>query len=184
MIGSFINAIGVSSAVGAGICAGGNEGLNAGAFTQYGSFFTFLGQPLFSQPASSGLPTAAGAYVGEGGGLFVTNANTINQLQGSFTTVELNLGFGPQLSGQLAWSTNSACPLGVCVVGSLSTGVGVGASASIYTTNTQAFATTVPDASPVPDLLISDVPLIDPYGSQPFGGDTLVGSSSDAMIAA
>lgn len=71
-----------------------------------------------------------GAYAGFGGGIFLTNADSICDLAGPFHTWTLNVGVGP-VKGSIQFGYNN----GIGIV-SITGGPGIGASLSGYPTNT------------------------------------------------
>jgi hypothetical protein len=108
------------------------SGVSGGAFAGGGATAYAGGSKNVGAPAQSG-PGVLLASAGAGGGVFVTNAQSVAQLSGPFTVYSLNVGFGPfQFSAQLAlggniWEASLSLPMA---------GATFGASASRITTNT------------------------------------------------
>ena len=74
-----------------------------------------------------------GGYVGGGGGVYLTNAQSQNQLGGPFAQLNASIGRGPGYSISLAYDNVS----GVWIF-SITNGPGAGYSGSAMTTNTKA----------------------------------------------
>jgi RHS repeat-associated protein len=123
-VGPVVSAGGTASG-GAGVFWGGPQGVNGGEF---GSAGEFLGENQ-SYPGGGETPWALGAYGGAGGGLFCTNANSAQELNGPFKTISVNIGLIISGSLQVSWS-------GSTWIISFTAGPGAGVSISNYTTNT------------------------------------------------
>ena len=114
--------------------AGGfTSGYSGGGFLSGGGT-AFAGWHVVGAPAqSSNTVFALGAYAGAGANVFATNAASVQQLSGPFTTVSVNVGFeianiGLQVSfGGGIWSASVTPPIA---------SFGFGAAASVITTNT------------------------------------------------
>jgi RHS repeat-associated protein len=104
--------------------------------------FTSGGAAIFGGPFATGAPqqtqgttVAAGAYLGAGLSVFITNARSVQQLQGPFATYTFNVGAGPiKFSAQFStangiWQASFGPPIPY-----LSPGIGV--SFSKMTTDT------------------------------------------------
>ena|GEM_PF-3182714 len=122
---------GASGSAGAGIFYSGQSGASAGGFIEGGAFAN-------AGPHSVGAPTqtdgslALGAFAGVGGGLFVTNAGSPQQLSGPFLTFSADIGtpFTGAISFQLSISSNNTFML------SAAYGPGAGIGGSVMTTTT------------------------------------------------
>jgi hypothetical protein len=116
---------GLTGSVGAGAFWNGqienNGGYLSGGLTGYGK----------TAPCNGQSPFGVAAYLGIGGGFFFTNAGSVTDLSGPFSTYNLNTPVG---SVQLGLSTNSAGQTTYIV--NVSVGPGAGAGASGYPTNT------------------------------------------------
>jgi hypothetical protein len=95
----------------------------------------YLGSSIRGYPAQSSSTTyTLGAYAGAGASIFVTNAASVQQLGGPFTTASFNFGvglvnIGVQLSfGGGIWQLAVTPPFA---------SVGVGIAGSVVTTNTK-----------------------------------------------
>ena len=123
---------GANGAVGAGEFYSSTTGFSHGGFAEGGAT-AYAGNLAVGAPAQTSAPGVALASVGAGASIFVTNAQSVQQLSGPFTTYSLNVGVGPfQFSAQLAlggniWDFSLSPPLG---------GVTFGVSGSKITTNT------------------------------------------------
>ena len=78
---------GAQAGSGAGVFGGGTGGINVGGFTQTGSFAS-------EEFGGKGNEFAAGASLGLGAGLGITNADCAEQLKGPFDTWTLSTPFG------------------------------------------------------------------------------------------
>jgi hypothetical protein len=139
--------VGIGASAEAGIIAAGvsvqgggfagafsNKGTVSGGAAASGAVTAYAGSSVAGAPAqSSTIVTAAGAYAGAGFNVFATNAASVHQLGGPFTTVTINVGIGPgnlgvQFStGGGIWQVSITPPI---------ISVGWGASFSVVTTNT------------------------------------------------
>jgi RHS repeat-associated protein len=127
---------GGTGAIGSGLFMDGNTGgLSSGTFTSSGAF---AGDPVSSSISNvtacdiNQKPFAVGAFGGLGGGIFVTNADSVNDLSGGGNTFSINLSVGPlQGSIQLGYGSSGKGSLSITV------GPGYGASVSGYPTDTQ-----------------------------------------------
>jgi len=137
--GSFDAGLGATGVTGTGSVAGGlfygsGDGLSAGASATGGTAAYALGN-VAGAPTQTGQPFSLGAYAGAGPSVTVTNARSIQQLGGPFTTWTLNVGFGPvkgslQLSyGSGIWELSIGPPVPFVAPG-------IGGSLSKVTTNT------------------------------------------------
>lgn len=121
-------------AVGVGRFYDESAGFSSGAFLTQGSVAYGAGM-IGGTPTQQGQPRVVGSYVGAGLGGFITNAHSVQQTGGPFTTVTLNVGLGPitgsiQLSyGSGIWVLNVSPPIPVI-------NPGAGWSLSKITTNT------------------------------------------------
>ncbi len=110
-----------------------NGGWSSGTYISYGAAAN-AGSATAGTPTQSSTPFVAGASLGGGASLFVTNAQSVHQLEGSFTTYSLNVGIGPlQASVQLSvggdiWQFGISPPVA---------GETLGFSVSSVTTNTE-----------------------------------------------
>jgi RHS repeat-associated protein len=128
--------------------ASSTAGVGAGVFRENGSggnsnsagAFASGGAAVYSGSKVSGIPAqnsktvfSVGAYGGVGANIFFTNAGSVQQLKGPFTTVSVNVGIeianlGVQVSfGGGLWSVSVTPPI---------VSFGGGAAASVITTNT------------------------------------------------
>lgn len=130
--------VGVAGAAAQATTGGGafyssSSGDSAGTFVSYGAAAN-AGRAVAGVPAQASTPVVAGASLGGGASLFVTNAQSVQQLSGPFTTYSVNVGFGPaQFSAQLSvgggiWQASVSPPYA---------GLTAGASISKITTNTE-----------------------------------------------
>jgi hypothetical protein len=110
---------------------GGSQGINVGGFASAGGFVGAPGLPGPSYPKGN-CNGALGAFAGAGGGWFLTNANSANELSGPFQNINFNIGEGPfQVSIQIGWS-------GDTWIASATYGPGAGVDVSSFQTNTAA----------------------------------------------
>jgi RHS repeat-associated protein len=162
--GGLINGAGASASVGGGVFWGGSQGLNIGGFASGGAF---VGGSDISASAPAPLPGgttgAIGAYAGVGSGFFITNATTVGELKGPFNTYSINTPIGSLQLGVSGstWIFSATCGVPPC-------GIGVGAAASTYPTNT-VVAPDVPgptsSAQPVPTNVIPASAVVAPTSS-------------------
>jgi RHS repeat-associated protein len=114
-----------------------NGGWSRGSYTTYGAAANAL-NAVAGTPAQSSTPVVAGASFGGGASVFVTNAQSVQQLTGPFTSYSLNVGVGPaQFSAQLSvgggiWQFGVSPPYA---------GETLGLSVSKITTNTVSSST-------------------------------------------
>ncbi len=97
--GSFDAGLGATGVTGTGSVAGGlfygsGNGFSAGALASGGTAAYALGNAA-GAPTQTGQPFSLGAYAGAGPNITVTNARSVQQLGGPFTTLTLNVGVGP-----------------------------------------------------------------------------------------
>ena len=134
-----VAAAGASSTGGVGAGAfhnrggGFTSGYSAGAFASGGAA-AYAGSHVAGVPQQSGSTVfALGAYAGAGANLFVSNAASVQQLSGPFTTLSVNVGvgvanLGVQVSlGGGIWQFSITPPIA---------SVGIGFAGSVITTNT------------------------------------------------
>ena len=114
--------------------AAATDSLEESAFASGGTAAYALGY-VAGAPTQTGQPFNLGAYAGAGPNVTFTNARSVQQLGGPFTTWTLNVGFGP-VKGSLQLSYSNG-------VWELSVGPpvpyvspGIGGSLSKVTTNT------------------------------------------------
>ena len=123
---------GATASAGGGIFGGGPQGLNVGGFKSAGGFAGVAGKGA-SYPASlpGGTTGVAGAYLGVGGGGFITNAKSAEDLKGPFNTYSINTPIGSIQYGKSGSTEilSVTCGIPPC-------GVGVGGEVSTYPTNT------------------------------------------------
>jgi len=132
---------GASSTGGAGAGAfhnkggGFTSGYSGGAFASSGAT-AYAGSRVVGAPTqSSSTVFALGAYAGAGANLFISNAASVQQLSGPFTTLSVNVGvgvanMGVQLStGGGIWQLSVTPPIA---------SLGIGFAGSVVTTNTVA----------------------------------------------
>jgi RHS repeat-associated protein len=128
--------VGGTVSAGAGLFGGGSEGLNLGGFGSAGGYSNIPnhgGVNQYPQDPVDGTENGIlGLFGGVGGGAFLTNANSAEDLSGPFDTFSLNIGVGP---GQFSIQFGISC--GTWLV-SFTMGPGIGASGSRYPTNTWA----------------------------------------------
>lgn len=129
-----LGAAGVTAtgSVAGGLFYGSGNGFSAGASATGGAAAYALGN-VAGAPTQTGQPFSLGAYAGVGPSVTVTNARSVQQLSGLFTTWTLNVGFGP-ISGSLQLSYGSG--IWEFSVGPPIAAPGVGGSLSKVTTNT------------------------------------------------
>jgi RHS repeat-associated protein len=119
---------GVTISGGRGAFYSPDQGFSTGNFSSAGAFSSGNGAKY---PGScSQTPQAYGAFAGAGGGLFFTNAPSVNELAGDFTTYNFNLGRGPfQFSVQYGYANGTG-------IVSITFGPGLGVSGSGFPTTT------------------------------------------------
>ena len=121
-----------NGSVGAGEFYSPTTGFSHGAFASGGAA-GYAGSSVAGAPTQTSAPGALGASAGGGASIFITNAQSVQQLSGPFTTYSLNVGFGPfQFGAQLAlgggiWDLSFSPPF---------TGLTFGGSGSRVTTQT------------------------------------------------
>ena len=122
---------GATGAAGLGVFGGGERGTHLGGFISGGAFAGAgrCGVSTVGVPPGGTLG-AVGAFIGGGGGAFISNATEVSQLQGPFNTYSFNLGVGP-----IKFSVQFAESNGVWI-GSVTLGPGRGVSGSTYPTTT------------------------------------------------
>jgi len=96
-----------TGAVGGGLFYDGSTGASGGLFAEGGA-------AVYAGPYAAGAPATqegiynAGAFIGAGPAVFVTNAGSVQQLQGDFITMTLNAAAGPvQGSIQFSWDSSN-----------------------------------------------------------------------------
>ena len=82
-----------TGSVAGGLFYGSGNGFSAGALASGGAAAYALGH-VAGAPTQTGQPFSLGAYVGAGPTVTVTNARSVQQLAGPFTTMTLNVGVG------------------------------------------------------------------------------------------
>ena len=130
----FIHSFGLSYGGNADIGGGPNTGFASTASAGYGAFHDsntgfsrggyveggvagYLAAAYAGAPSQQGQPFSFGAYAGVGPSVWVSNAQSVQQLGGPFTTLSLNVGAGPvkgslQLSyGGGIWSLSVGPPI-------------------------------------------------------------------------
>lgn len=109
-------------------------GFSDGLFATGAALANFFSH-VAAAPSQSVQPGVLGAYAGAGGSVFFTNARSVQQLSGPFTTYSLNVGVGPyKFSVQYA----SGGSVKVLSIGPPYAGVSIGGSITRTTTNTVA----------------------------------------------
>jgi len=130
--------VGVTGATASGFGGGGlfydsNTGFSDGAFGGGAALAYFMAQ-VAAAPAQNVQPVILGAYVGGGASIFVTNARSVQQLGGPFTTWAVNLGYGPiKLSVRYAFAGS----IGVLSISPPRAGGSLGFSLTRTVTNTK-----------------------------------------------
>jgi hypothetical protein len=84
-------------------------------------------------PSQSVQPGIFGAYAGAGGSIFFTNARSVQQLSGPFTTYSLNVGVGP-VKFSVQYATGGS--INVLSIGPPYAGASIGGSITRTVTNT------------------------------------------------
>ena len=92
---------GATGSFGDGVFFGGEKGVNSGAFLSGGYFKNFSSYESESGVCTGQKPFVFGASAGVGGGGFLTNANSVEDLSGPFDTYSLNI---PGVSLQFGYS--------------------------------------------------------------------------------
>jgi RHS repeat-associated protein len=107
-----------------------------GGFASWGGI-AYEGNNMASYPANCG-GGILGGYAGLGANVWITNADDVSDLAGPFHTFSLNAAWGLKaFSLQVAWGKNAAGDtIGMLSYGLPGAGAGVGASISLYDTNT------------------------------------------------
>ncbi len=83
-----------TASAGVGIFANGNTGVSTGRFAGGGATAYFFNGNV-GVPTQQGQPFNFGGYAGAGPSIWISNAGGAPQLGGPFTTLSLNVGFGP-----------------------------------------------------------------------------------------
>lgn len=125
--------VGGNDSAGGGVFGGGTEGLNLGGFASAGGYSNLpkTGVNQYPQDPVDGTQNAIlGLFAGVGGGAFLTNADSANDLKGPFDTFNFNIGVGP---GQFSLQFGISC--GTWII-SATVGPGAGVDGSRYPTNT------------------------------------------------
>lgn len=132
---------GQTGAIGGGFFSGGWDDFSAGAFRSWGGFAGGPGWGARYSRTCSGTTWALGGYAGAGAGVFLTNAENVSDLSGPFSNFAFSAAFGP-IGGwfQLSWGKNSKGEsIFVTTYNGpfdIPTSLGIGASLSMYPTNT------------------------------------------------
>ncbi len=114
----------VNASVGGGLFYDSKTGFSAGLFATGAAVANFFSH-VAAAPSQSVQPGILGAYAGARGGIFITNARSVQRLSGPFTTYSLNVGVGPyKFSVQYA----SGGSVNVLSVGPPLAGVSIGGS--------------------------------------------------------
>lgn len=123
---------GASGSTGAGIFYSGPNGASAGGFIEGGGFAN-AGSHMVGAPAQTNGSMGLGGFAGGGGGFFVTNAGSPQQLSGPFLTFSADIGtpFTGALSLQFSISSNNTFMF------SATYGPGAGVAGSAMTTTTK-----------------------------------------------
>ena len=128
--------VGLAGATASGFGGGGlfydsSTGAPDGLFAE-GAALAYAMTHVAAAPSQSVQPGVLGAYAGAGASIFLTNARSVQQLSGPFTTYSLNIGLGPvKFSVQYAFAGSTK----VLSVGPPYAGVSIGASATRTVTN-------------------------------------------------
>lgn len=121
-----------SGSGGGGLFYDSKTGFSDGLFATGAAVPNFFSH-VAAAPSQSVQPGILGAYAGAGGSIFITNAGSVQQLSGPFTTYSLNVGVGPyKFSVQYA----SGGSIKVLSIGPPYVGVSIGASITRIVTNT------------------------------------------------
>jgi RHS repeat-associated protein len=129
--------LGLAGATAGGFGGGGlfydsSTGFSDGLFAE-GAALAYAMTHVAATPSQSVQPGVLGAFAGGGASVFVTNARSVQQLSGFFTTYSLNIGLGPvKFSVQYAYAGSTK----VLSIGPPYAGVSIGVSATRTTTNT------------------------------------------------
>jgi hypothetical protein len=129
--------LGLAGATASGFGGGGlfydsSTGFSNGLFAE-GAALAYAMTHVAAAPSQGVQPGVLGAFAGGGASVFVTNARSVQQLSGPFTTYSLNIGFGPvKFSVQYAYAGSTK----VLSIGPPYAGVSIGVSATRTTTNT------------------------------------------------
>ena len=123
---------GATGSAGAGLFYSGPNGLSGGGFTEGGTFAN-AGSRSVGAPAQNDGSLALGAFTGAGGGVFVTNAGSPQELSGPFLTFSGDIGmpFTGAISIQISISSNNT------FLFSATYGPGAGIAGSAMTTITE-----------------------------------------------
>ena len=123
-----------TGAYGTGVYVSNSGQVSGGGGWASGGATLFAGGNDVSSPQQSKIPPfALGAYAGGGGGVYLSNAQSQNQLKGPFAQWNVNIGFGPGYSFSFAYDNISR----IWIL-SATNGPGVGLSGTALTTNTAA----------------------------------------------
>jgi hypothetical protein len=166
--GGFIAGAGANAVLGVGAFYNSDEGLNASLFASGGAFAGGPGASV-SAPSGENVGTgdfAIGGYAGVGTSVIVTNAGSVQDLAGPFSTWTINIGFGPVgASVQFEWGQN-AQNQDIWVLGYGGPPLplpsfGYGVSISGYQTYTQPLPlqATTPAQEPIPPYLDRSIPI-------------------------
>jgi RHS repeat-associated protein len=121
-------------AYGSGVYVDNNGNISTGGLWGSGGAALYAGSNSIATPQQSKVdPFVVGAYAGGGGGVYLTNSQSQNQLGGPFAQWNASIGWGPGYSFSLAYDNVS----GIWIF-SVTNGPGVGVAGSAMTTNTKA----------------------------------------------
>jgi len=126
-------AAGTGSA-GVGLFGSSGNGLSGGAYATGGAA-AYAGTHSAGVPAQNGT-SVFGAFAGAGASVFVTNAGSVQQMSGNFSTLNFNVGYSfAQL--QISWASGN----GVWMLSFSGPKMGVGYGFSVTTLNTNTVTT-------------------------------------------
>lgn len=102
--GQAISGVTGTASLGGGTFFDKKAGASIGGFASGGAAMYLLGLKT-GAPQQNGQPFSFGVYAGAGPSVWLSNASSAQQLRGPFTTLSLNVGFGPvKGSAQLSYS--------------------------------------------------------------------------------
>ena len=117
---------------GGGLFYDSSTGVSNGLFAE-GAALAYAMSHVAAAPSQSVQPGVLGAFAGGGASIFFTNARSVQQLSGPFTTYSLNVGFGPaKFSIQYAFAGSTK----VLSIGPPYAGASIGGSITRTVTNT------------------------------------------------
>jgi hypothetical protein len=142
-IGDYMAGAGATASTGGGVFWGSSTGFSLGGITSAGSFAACSSGEASYPSSPKNDNHVLGAYTGAGASIFLTNADSASDLSGASKTYSINLGFflrggtiqissGKNAEGKTIWMFSYGGP----IPGAPATGVGFGASASAYNTQT------------------------------------------------